>query len=247
MKLLLVLGSDKTYENMSLFLKPLGFELIRYRHALKAMDNIEEIDPVGVIISAKDFPRHWKTIVSFIRHNRSQSECPIVILKGEIFPEEEINKAMALDVNGLVLESLENPGEMEKVQTILARYVSVEDKRKNRRYRPENWNHIGFVFSHPADEKLITGTVKSVSSTGISFGPDHPGLVENLKIETEIRDCSLRTGNVILSPVCTIRRTTGNIISLEFLSFPGTEKETLDIYLENLPLEELKAKQKTSA
>jgi hypothetical protein len=30
---------------------------------------------------------------------------------------------------------------------------------------------------------------------------------------------------------------------MEFLSFPDTERETLDIYLENLPLEELKAKQ----
>ena len=246
MKLLLVLGSDKTYDNVSLFLKPLGFELIRYRHVQKAMDNVDEIDPVGIIISAKDFPRHWKTMVRFVRYDRSKNECPIVILKGDVFPEEEINKAMSLEVNGLVLESLDNPVETEKIQTLLARYVAVNDKRTNRRYRPENWNHIGFVFSHPVDEKCITGTVKTVSSTGISFEPDHPGMVENIKSDTEIRDCSLRTGENILSPVCTVRRT-GKIISLEFLSFPGVEKESLDIYLENLPLEELKARQKAAS
>jgi len=245
MKLLLVLGSDKTYENVSLFLKPLGFEMIRYRHVQKAMDNVDEIDPVGIIISAKDFPRHWKTMVRFVRYERPKNECPIVILKGDVFPEEEINKAMALEVNGLVLESLDNPAETEKIQTLLARYVPIDDKRTNRRYRPEGWNHIGFVFSHPADEKIVTGLVKTVSSTGISFEPDHPGFVENIKADTEIRDCSLRVGDYILSPVCTVRRT-GKIISMEFLSFPGTEKETLDIYLENLPLEELKAKQKAS-
>ena len=246
MKLLLVLGSDKTYDNVSLFLKPLGFELIRYRHIQKAMDNVDEIDPVGIIISAKDFPRHWKAMTRFVRYDRTKSECPIIILKGEVFPEEEINKAMALEVNGLVLESLNNPGETEKIQTILARYVAVSDKRTNRRYRPENWSNIGFVFSHPADEKLVTGTVKTVSATGISFEPDHPGLVENIKKDTKIPDCSLKTGDAILSPVCTVRRT-GKIISLEFLSFPGVEKESLDIYLENLPLEELKARQKAAS
>jgi hypothetical protein len=243
MKLLLVMGSNKAYDNMALFLKPLGFELIRYRSVHKAMDNIDEIDPIGIIISAKDFPRHWKTFARFVRYDRPKNECPIVLLKGESFPEEEINKALALEVNGMVLESLENPGETEKIQTLLARYVSVEDKRKNRRYRPENWSRFGFVFSHPVDERIITGTVKTVSSTGLSFEPSHPAITENLKGDTEIAACSLRAGEDILSPACVIRRP-GRIISLEFLSFPDNEKETLDIYLENLPLEELKAKQK---
>jgi hypothetical protein len=206
------------------------------------MDNIDEIDPVGIIISAKDFPRHWKSMVSFVRYERHKHECPIVILKGDAFPEEEINKAMALEVNGLVLESLENPAETEKIQTLLARYVSVEDKRKNRRYRPEGWSRFAFVFSHPEDEKLITGTVKTVSSTGIAFETDHPALVDGLKTDTTLNNCSLRTGDHILSPACAIRHT-GKILAMEFLSFPDQERETLDIYLENLPLEELKAKQ----
>ena len=246
MKLLLALGSDKTYDNVSLFLKPLGFEMIRYRSIQKAMDNVDEIDPAGIIISAKDFPRHWKTMVRFVRYFRPLKDCPIVILKGENFPEEEVNKAMSLEVNGLILESLDNPAETEKIQTLLARYVAVDDKRINRRYRPENWSNIGFVFSHPVDEKLITGIVKTVSATGISFEPDHPGLVESLKTGAEVNSCSLRVGENILSPVCTVRRADG-IVSMEFLSFPGAEKETLDIYLENLPLEELKAKQKAAS
>jgi hypothetical protein len=246
MKLRLVLGSDKTFDSVSLFLKPLGFDMIRYRHVQKAMDNVEEIGPEGIIISAKDFPRHWKPFVRFVRYDRPQGECPIIVLKGDNFPEEEINKAIALEVNGLVLESLDNPAETEKIQTLLSRYIAVDDKRTNRRYRPEDYSRINFVFSHPSDERLITGTVKTVSTTGLSFGPDHPGLVENIKVDTEIRTCSLRTGERILSPLCTVRRTTGDIISLEFLSFPGTEKEALDVYLENLPLEELKAKQKAA-
>jgi hypothetical protein len=246
MKLLLVLGSDKVYNNVSLFLKPLGFEMIRYRYVQKAMDNIDEIDPVGLVISATDFPRHWKTMARFIRYDRATDDFPIIILKGNYFPEEEINKAMALGVNGLVLETLENPAETEKIQGILASYMTVNDKRTKRRYRLAKWNRVGFVFSHPADEKIITGSVKTVSLKGISFEPDHPGITENIKADTEIRDCSLRVGNDILSPVCAVRRT-GKIISMEFVSFPGKEKESLSAYLENMPMEELKACQKAAS
>jgi hypothetical protein len=241
MKLLLVLASDNTFNNMSLFLAPLGFDLIRYRHVLKAMDNIDEADPAGIIISARDFPRHWKTMVQFVRAERSKNDCPVILLKGNQFPEEETNKAMHLGVNGIVLESLEDSLEVDQLQNILARYVSVDDKRKNRRYRAEKWTRFGFMFSNPQDEKIITGTVKTVSATGISFEPDHPALVKDLKNNAEISGCSLRAGDAILSPSCVLRRT-GKILSLEFTSFPAGEKETLETYLENLPLQELKAK-----
>jgi hypothetical protein len=242
MKLLLVLASDETFNNVSLFLKPLGFELIRYRHVLKAMDNIDEIDPTGIIISANDFPRHWKTMVQFVRAERPKNECPIVLLKGEKFPIEETNKALHLEVNGIVLESLKDSVETGQIQSVLARYVPVDDKRKNRRFRAESWSRFGFMFSNPADEKIITGTVKTVSGTGLSFEPSRPALIKDLKLDAAIPNCSFRAGNAILSPVCALRRT-GKIISLEFLFFTGNEKEILEAYLEDLPLRELKVKQ----
>jgi hypothetical protein len=241
MKLLLVLASDDTFNNVALFLNPLGFELIRYRQILKAMDNIDETDPDGIIISARDFPRHWKTMVQFVRFGRPKTECPVILLRGTNFPEEETGKAAYLGVNGIVLESLKDSAEVDQIQNILARYVSVEDKRKNRRYRAESWTRLGFMFSSPLDEKIITGTVKTVSSTGISFEPDHPALVKDLKNDTEIPGCSLRAGDTILSPSCVLRRT-GKILSLEFTSFSGEDREKLEGYLEDLPLQEFKAK-----
>jgi hypothetical protein len=241
MKLLLVLASDETFNNTALFLNPLGFELIRYRHVLKAMDNIDETDPDGIIISARDFPRHWKTMVQFVRSERPKTKCPVILLKGKDFPEEEVNKAMYLGVNGIVLEALKDSSEVDQIQNILARYVSVDDKRKNRRYRVESWTQLGFMFSNPLDETIITGTVKTISSIGISFEPDHPALVKDLKNDAEIPGCSLRAGDAILSLSCILRRT-GKILSLEFSSFSDEEKEKLEAYLENLPLEELKAR-----
>ena len=226
MKLLVVLGSDKTYDDVSLFLKPQGFELIRYRNVQKAMDNIDEVDPVGIIISAKDFPRHWKTMTRFVRFFRQKNECPIVLLRGEAFPKDESNKAKILEINGIMPESLNNPEDAKKIQTLFAGH----GKRTASVSKQEVRKKAGFVFSHPVNEKLVTGTVKTVTADGISFELDQQGMAEGLKLNTKINACSLRTGKDILSPICAVRRT-GKILALDFLSFPGAEKETLEIYL----------------
>lgn len=44
-----------------------GYDLIVYKWFLKAMDNLEEIKPDLVILSAQEFPRHWKTLVGFLQ------------------------------------------------------------------------------------------------------------------------------------------------------------------------------------
>lgn len=235
MKLLLVLGSDETYNLISLFVKPLGFELIRYRHVLKAMDNIDETDPAGIIISARDFPRHWKALVQFVRSERPKDACPIVILKGDNFPLEDSSQASYLGVSGIVSENLENDSEVERLQAILSRYIPVEERRRSRRYYAESWHRFNFLFVSPADKTLVIGELKTISSGGLSFLPDYSTIMKDLSLNMELAECSLRVGDNILSPVCRLART-GRIISVEFLSFTDNGQATLDKYLEDLPL-----------
>jgi hypothetical protein len=245
-KLLVVLGSDDTYRLLSLYVKPLGFELIRYHNVLKAMDNIDEADPQGIIISARDFPRHWKTMVQFVRNERTKDACPIVLLKGEKFSLEETAQAFYLGVNGVAMEALDNSGEIDRLQNILSRYIPVEEKRRSRRFYAEKWNRFGFIFVNPRDGTLVTGEVKTLSIGGLSFFPDHSALMKEVTLHMEIAECSLRIGDQILSPSCRLART-GRIVSMEFLGFPGEEQQTLDSYLENLPLQELRFREKTGA
>jgi hypothetical protein len=242
MKLLVILGSDEIFDIIAQNIKPLGFDLIWYRHVLKAMDNIDEIDPTGIIINAKDFPRHWKIIVQFTRSDRPKESCPIIILKGKDFSLEEASKAFYLGVSGIVSEDLSNAAEVDRLQKILGRYVAIEDKRKTQRFHAETWNRLGICISNPQDKTMINGMVKTISSSGISFVPDDTTTVGNLIEGQELSDCSLRTGDTILSPICRVVRV-GPEISLEFLFLPNDEQDKLDSYLEGLPLEELKAKQ----
>jgi hypothetical protein len=243
MKLLLILGSDETDELISLYIRPLGFDLIRYRHVLKAMDNVDEIDPAGIIISARDFPRHWKILVQFVRTQRSREECPIIVLRGENFPLEESSKAFFLGVSGIVSEALETREEIDRLQAILGRYIPLEERRKSRRFYSGPWNRFGFLVFNPLTGTIIPGEIKNLSATGLSFLPVNPAMTKDITLNMELPECSLRAGKDILSPVCRLVRT-GRIISLEFISFPENEREILEKYLEELPLLEAKNKQK---
>jgi DNA-binding response OmpR family regulator len=246
MKLLLVLGSDDTYNHISSFVKPLGFELIRYSQILKAMDNVDEIDPSAIVISARDFPRHWKTMVQFVRNERSKEACPIIILKWDKFPVEEASKASFLGVSGIVTEALDNPEEVSRLQGILRRYMPIEEKRRTNRFHTEPWQHFGFVFARPSDNALVTGEVKNISIGGLSFLPDIPAMMKDLKLHTELKECSLRAGDSFFSPVCRIART-GRSVSMEFLSFTGKDQKTLTKYIESLPLLKLRNIEKNLA
>ena len=238
MKLLLVLGSNETYNLILQCVKPLGFELIHYNHIFKAMDNIDEIDPHAMIISARDFPKHWKAMVQFVRSERSKEDCPIIILKGSNFPQEETHKASFLGVSGIVTEALDNSAEIDRLQGILSRYLPVEEKRKSRRHHIESGENIGFVFMNPIDKILVTGELKTISASGLSFLPDNPSILRDVSLKMELNDCSLRVEKNILSPSCYIART-GRIVSMEFNTFPEGEQEVLEKFLEYLPLREL--------
>ena len=226
MKLLLVLGSDDHYDAFAQNVVSLGFEVIRYSHVLKAMDNIDEIDPASIVISARDFPRHWKTLVQFVRHERSKETCPVIILRGESFSAEETSKAFFLGVNGVISDALDREEEIYRLKTILS---SLSPKQTSRFY-VEPWNRISLLIAGIAGESLVIGDVKTISANGLSFVPESPQ-IKTVQLNQNLNECSLRAGDSILSPVCRVTDTEKNI-SLEFVSFPGDEQNTLDRYLE---------------
>ena len=85
---LLIAASDYIEELVKVHLEPLGFDHVRYRQVLKAMDNIDEINPDAILISAEDFPRHWKTLVKHVRNEHQRDKVSIIILKGTHFAYE---------------------------------------------------------------------------------------------------------------------------------------------------------------
>jgi hypothetical protein len=130
--------------------------------------------------------------------------------------------------------------EIDRLQSILSRYVPVEDKRKAKRSPLDKKLPIEFMFTHPENDRIVTGKIKDISATGLSFQLDESGLLDNVPPSIEIQDCSLRIGAEIISPVCKLIHS-GETISLEFAAFSNgasddLEQEILNDYLERIPL-----------
>jgi hypothetical protein len=243
MKLLLVLGSDDNYDVISRNTALPGFEPIRYRHVLKAMDNIDEIDPAAIIINARDFPRHWKILVQFVRNERPKETCPIIILKGTNFNTEEASKAFFLGVNGIFSDTLDNQDDINRLREILShaggRAIGhaepAHEGRNNRHFFVEPWHRIGLLIANFSGKSILIADVEIISANGLSFSPASPLPGKALTLNKILRECSLRAGDALLSPVCRVNGI-NKTISLEFISFPDDERRIFDRYLEEFQL-----------
>jgi hypothetical protein len=240
MKALFLIESDRIADIARFYLKPLGFETIRYRNPAKAADNLEEIDPDAIVISARDFPRHWKVIAGMARNSKNKDQCVIILLKGDSFPIEEAAKAAYLGVNGVVKDDLEDRREQSRFQQLLKRYIVVDDERASERIQPSSWDKLDFIFSHPRSLAPISGRLELISSSGLSFVPDSPALVSDLFTGELIEDCSMRVGPDIVDLSCIVVHP-GRVLGLEIHRIADDDKSRLDEYLASCPEREMAA------
>jgi DNA-binding response OmpR family regulator len=236
MKLMVICASVYTFDDIAVNFKPLGFDLVHYRHVLKAMDNMDEVDPQAIIISARDFPRHWKTLVQFVRQERDKKSCPIILLHGSEFTGEEAAKAFYIGVNGITPENLEAAEKLDQLQRLLRRYTRTEERRNTRRYYVDKQSRVGVCIVNPVDKKIITGKVKTLSTRGVSFEADDPHITENLAENSEITGISIRIEDGFIDPKGRLISRTPQV-SIEFTFIPANELAVLDSFLEDLPLQ----------
>ncbi len=229
MKALLIADADATVGTVAKYLKPYGFDVIRYRSAVKAIDNIPEIAPDAVFISTADFPRHWKTIVQFIRSDTEKEKTVIVLLTNERFTAEDADKATHIGAQAIVGESLSEPEDERKLGEVFARYRHVGPQ--NEPVEIENpGNRVTFMFTNPANDAIITGTVECISRQDLRFRPDAPAAAANLGAGDELDQCSLRIDATTISPRCRVRKN-GNLIALEFVNAGKREMDAIDRFI----------------
>ncbi len=233
MKLQLIVGNDEMKESLAFHLKPLGIEIIQYLNPIKAMDNIEETDAQIVLFSCAAFPRHWKPFLRLLRDNKARHESIFILLRGDIFSVQEAAKAVHLEVNGIIAESLPVERIVHNLEEILLRYGMIKDTaRKSRRYLPSEFDDLEFILTHPESLKVITGVLNDISLTGARFSPDNPKLTEDLDRGVEIPNCSLQVGEEILAVSCRVVRN-AKYMGLQFLSLTKGGMKKLKAYLDS--------------
>jgi hypothetical protein len=105
MKVLIVSENDKTISCLKSFFKTQdGYETITYRTPVKAMDNFSEISPNLMVLSAVDFPKHWKIFMQYVSVARAAT-CDTVLIVDKKFDAKEKEKASVLGVWKILNES----------------------------------------------------------------------------------------------------------------------------------------------
>ncbi len=107
MKALLIAENEKVIDGITNILANEGYDVIVYRWLLKALDNIEEISPHLIVISAKDYPRHWKTLVQYTASIFKKQMPEIILYANMDFSGDEKNKAKALHIRGVFYSTSE--------------------------------------------------------------------------------------------------------------------------------------------
>lgn len=240
MKMLMVAASDQYTADLAYHLKPLGFTLERISDPVRAMEEMENIDPQAVLCSASDFPRHWKALVKLGRQKKNKEDLIFILMAPPDFELDEAAKAAHLGVNGIIGEKLSDKQELFRLEELVRRYHSVKDKRSFQRLVPSEVDILGFAFTHPLRLSLVMGTLREISIQGASFYPTQPSAAQDLPVGLEIHDCSLKIGEDVIHVTCRLTRNHEEL-GFQFLSFEEGGHHKLLKYIQERPDRALKS------
>ena len=93
MKALIISDKQEIIDTLSEYLSEQNYDIIVYRWLLKALDNIEEIHPDMIFLSANEYPRHWKTLASFVQSGIGGNEIKLYLYDPEPLNDDDVKKA----------------------------------------------------------------------------------------------------------------------------------------------------------
>lgn len=152
MKAVIIAESENIIEEFSQYYKENGYDLIVYRWLMKAMDNIEEIDPDLIFINAEEYPRHWKVLCQYVAGLNKNPK--IVLYSSSVLNDEDKNKAKILNIDSVInssedlqeictLEELcptttESEQEIESEQELISEITPEIDVEQNNEIEQDN-------------------------------------------------------------------------------------------------------------
>ena len=115
MKAVIIAESENIIKEFSQYYKLNGYDIIVYHWLMKAMDNIEEIDPDLIFINAEEYPRHWKILCQYITGINKLPK--IVLYSSKVFNEEDKEKCKILNIDSVIggVEDLEEVFTLEEL------------------------------------------------------------------------------------------------------------------------------------
>lgn len=213
----LIISDDKNLTGYcSEALKKNNYDLIIYKWLLKALDNIEEIQPDLIVLSSSEYPRHWKTLVQFVKSGIGGENVQIYLFEPTPLSKEDLDKAKILGINGYFSDPHDFDGilsgeaeEIPEVSDILDNTEIIDAEiikkeipaqieipfKKSESVTEKSEPLAGHILlTNPETNSFMTGKVISKNETTLSCLLDFN---TNLKPETIIPKCSFIWNNKI--------------------------------------------------
>lgn len=108
MKALVISDRQEIINFVTPLLKAKGFDIIHYKWIIKAIDNIEEIQPDIIVLSANEYPRHWKTLAGFVQSGIGGNSVKMYLYDTEKISKEDEAKAQGLGIINFTKDFYEN-------------------------------------------------------------------------------------------------------------------------------------------
>ena len=216
MKALIISDANDIINEFTEYYKSQNYDVIVYRWLMKALDNIEEIDPDLIFVNATEYPRHWKILSQYVKGIDKNPK--IVLFSSLPLSDEDREKAECLQIDSIVnstedleeictlndicqdsevnLPETENIIEQEQSETVEIQEEEKIEKTDEQPTLPET-KVCKFLFSNPENFVLITGKVESFENSKLIFLPDNPEDTANIAVDTIIKKCTLKVDNQI--------------------------------------------------
>ncbi|SIR00257.1 hypothetical protein SAMN05920897_1232 [Alkalispirochaeta americana] len=210
-------------------------DVICYDNPIKAMDNLEEIEPQIVLFSATDYPRHWKPFIAYLRNTFSRRETVFILTVNNSFDDAEAEKAEYLQVNAIITEALSNEETAQRLRGIVTRYYQSLDVRSAARYMPSRDDSIRCIFTNPYTFRLVCCEIIDISSGGLLARPILPEETSRIDTYAIITAASLLLGAQIASIKMKVVRVSDSI-AFEYVDMPLDTEQMISSYLsERMP------------
>jgi len=245
MKMILVAAGSEHASALGYHLKPLGFTLEHFKDPVQVIERLDEIDPQAILFHAGDFPRHWKPLLKVAREKKPREDLIFLLIAPKDFEMEDAAKAAHLGVNGIMKPNLTDKQELYRLEEIIRRYRSVQDKRNFARLVPREPDELGFAFTHPRRLAFVSGRVREISIQGSSFLPARAAAVEDLAVGTELKNCSLKVEDQIIAVSCRVTRNREEL-GFQFLAFEEGGHTALLKYIQSRAERALKSAHRES-
>ncbi len=193
MKTLIISNDEQFTKTIDAFFTRKGYSTIIYKWLIKAMDNLEEIKPDILIMSADEYPRHWKSLVQFMESGIAGKEYKIYLYKKEQVQDEEEHKIQKLNI-AKVFYNLDSITLNTTFADCFAKKQQAEPI-ENTKTQSDNENSL--IITNPGTHNFVYGKYSFINEKALKFSTNDEFYLP--KINEYIEKLSYRFNNKLYS------------------------------------------------